>query len=263
VYAVCAWADLGAHATDPARRGAVAAGLAAAAAAGGLLAARPLRGPRPGRELPRSVAAAGALCALAVAGVVSALPERSATHLVGAERAAYWTVGRSVVSDHPWLGAGAGTFGRFWLDEQPAASAGALDAHNLYLETLAEVGPLGLALLLAFLAVPFARARAAARRGPLGAAAAAAYVGFLVHALVDWDWEMPAVTAAGIAMGASLLAAARQEAGPLADRLRLAVAALAVLLAVLALLGLTSGAVPAAAAPVGAAAAFRPVYGLP
>jgi hypothetical protein len=39
--------------------------------------------------------------------------------------------------------------------------------------------------------------------------------------------------------------------------------ALPVLLAVLALLGLTSGAVPAAAAPVGAAAAFRPVYGLP
>ena len=155
-------------------------------------------------------------------------------------------------------GGGAGTFGRFWLDQRPGSVAGALDAHNLYLETLAELGPLGLLLLLAFLAVPIACARAAARATPIGAAAAAAYMGFLVHALVDWDWEMPAVTAAAVAIGGSLLVIARREAVPLPQRLRFAVAALAVGLAVLALLGLRSGAVPAAAAPLGAAAAVRP-----
>ena len=262
VYAVCAWADLGAHATDPARRGAVAAGLAAAAAAAGLLAARrPFRSAR--RELPRAAALAVLVCALGAGAVVSALPERSATHLVAAERAAYWAVGRSVVAAHPWLGGGAGTFGRFWLDERPTADAGALDAHNLYLETLAELGPVGLVLLLAFLAVPLTRARAAARTTPLGAAAVAAYAAFLVHALVDWDWEMPAVTASAVAVGASLLVATRRETGPLPDRVRLAAAALAVVLAVVALVGLASGAVPAAAAPGGAAAAFRQAYGLP
>ena len=264
VYAVCVWADLGVHATDAARRGALAAALAAASAAAALLAARPpLRGWAPGRDVPRSVAIAAVLAALVVAGVVSAVPERPATHLVAAERAAYWAVGRTVVSGHPWLGAGGGTFGRFWLEERPAAPGGALDAHNLYLETLAELGPLGLVLLLAFLAIPLARAKAAARTTPLGAAAAAAYVGFLVHALVDWDWEMPAVTVSAVAIGASLLVMTRPETTPLTDRLRLAVAAFAVALAVLALLGLASSTVPAAAAPAGAATAVRPVYGLP
>jgi hypothetical protein len=263
MYAVCVWADLGVHATDPVRRGVVAAALAAAAATAGVLAARPLRGPSLGRELPRTFAVAGIVCALAVAAVVSALPERSATHLVAPERAAYWAVGRSVVSFHPWLGAGGGTFGRSWLDTRPAAPAGALDAHNLYLETLAELGPVGLVLLLAFLGIPLARARVVARTTPLGAAATAAYIGFLVHALVDWDWEMPAVAVSGIAIGASLLVLARRDAAVLPERLRLAVAGLAVALAVLALLGLASGAVPAAAAPAGAATAFNPVYGLP
>jgi len=264
VYAVCAWADLAAHPADRVHRGVVAAAVAAAAVAAGLLAAgRPLRGAGPGAELSRRFAVAGVLCTLAVAAVVSALPVRPATHLVAAERADYWAVGRSVVSDHPWLGAGAGTFGRYWLDRQPAASAGALDAHNLYLETVAELGPLGLVLLLAFLAVPLTRARVAARTTPLGAAAAAAYFGFLVHALVDWDWEMPAVTASAVAIGGSLVVVAGPITRPLSNRLRLALAVFAVVLAVLALLGLTSSAVPAAAASVEAATAFRPFYGLP
>jgi O-Antigen ligase len=261
--AVCVVVDPGAHAADPVRRSAVAAALAVAAAAAGLLVVRPLRGSGGGWELPRRFAAAGLVCVLAVAAVVSALPENAATHLVAAERAAYWAVARSVVSVHPWLGGGAGTFGRFWLGARPAAPAGALDAHNLYLETLAELGPLGLVLLLAFLGIPLARARVAARTTPLGAAAAGAYIGFLVHALIDWDWEMPAVTASAIAIGASLLVLAQDETRQLTDRLRLVVAAVAVALAVLALLGLASGAVPAAAAPSGAKAAFSPVYGLP
>jgi hypothetical protein len=244
VYAVCAWADVGAHPTDSPRRGAVAAVLAAASVVAGLLGARPAGRLGARRELSRSVAVAGVLCALAVGAVASALPERSAAHVVDAERAAYWRVGRSVVAAHPWLGGGGGTFGRFWLDEQPAAPQGALDAHNLYLETLAELGPVGLVLLLGFLALPLSRARAAARAAPLGAAAAAGYCGFLVHALLDWDWELPAVTVAAVAVGASLLVVTRRAPDALSDRLRFTVAVAAVALAVLALLGLTSGAVP-------------------
>jgi hypothetical protein len=37
------------------------------------------------------------------------------------------------------------------------------------------------------------------------AGATGAYTAFLVHAAVDWDWEVPAVTIAGLACGAALL----------------------------------------------------------
>jgi len=41
------------------------------------------------------------------------------------------------------------------------------------------------------------------------AAAAAGYSAYLVHAGLDWDWEYPVVTLAGLACGAALLIAAR------------------------------------------------------
>ena len=71
-----------------------------------------------------------------------------------------------------------------------ATRGGALDAHSLYLETLAELGAVGLVLLLAFLALPLAWISRSHRNAPI---AAGAYVVFLVHAGLDWDWEMPAV----------------------------------------------------------------------
>ena len=75
-----------------------------------------------------------------------------------------------------------------------------MDAHSLYLETLAELGLVGLGLLVLVLAPPLA----GAFRGA-SAAAAGGYVAFLVHAGVDWDWEMPAVTIAGLFCGAALM----------------------------------------------------------
>jgi O-antigen ligase len=83
----------------------------------------------------------------------------------------------------------------------------ARDAHSLYVETLAELGPVGLALLLLALAVPLLALRS--RGDPLLAAAGAGYVAFLVHAGVDWDWEQPSVTLAGLACGACVLVRAR------------------------------------------------------
>jgi len=248
VIATCRAADLGAHPGSTAREGLVAAVLAAAAAVAALQARRPPRARPRGRELSRRLALVGVLCAAGIAVAVSALPYAVTTHVVSSERADYWAVGRTVVARHPWLGAGAGTFGRFWLDERPAAPAGALDAHNLYLETLAELGPVGLVILLVFLALPLVRASA-------DAAAAAAYAAFLVHALVDWDWEMPVVPVAAVLLGGSLLVRARPDVRPLSDSVRLAAAIAAIVLALLALLGLRSPNVPAAAAPEGATAA--------
>jgi O-antigen ligase len=109
---------------------------------------------------------------------------------------------------HRGLGSGAGTFEQYWLRHR-RTSANVRDAHNLYLETLAELGPFGLGLLVTALALPFL-AVAASRSHPFVPGALAAYLAYLVHAAGDWDWEMPAVTLLGLFCGAALLLAARR-----------------------------------------------------
>ncbi len=98
------------------------------------------------------------------------------------------------------------------------------------METLAEVGPGGLTLLAVALSVPIV-AVVRFREHPLAGAGAAAYAAYLVHAGLDWDWEMPAVTLAGLLCGVGLLAAGRSEAHEITlgtrERLALALAALA------------------------------------
>ena len=68
----------------------------------------------------------------------------------------------------------------------------------------------GLALLLATLALPLA-ALPQARRLAFGPAAAGAFVAYLLHAAVDWDWEVPAVTLAALFCAAALLASHRRR----------------------------------------------------
>jgi O-antigen ligase len=121
----------------------------------------------------------------------------------GNGRTAYWRVAWEETKAHPLLGGGAGSYGRWWLNRRPTG-LGALDAHDLYLETLAELGPVGLLLLLGMLALPLALL-ARARRTPVACACGAAYIAFLVHALLDWDWELAGVGLAGLLCGASVL----------------------------------------------------------
>jgi O-antigen ligase len=120
----------------------------------------------------------------------------------------YWSVAWNQFEDNPLLGSGAGTFVRFW--ERSGIAAGVRDAHSVYLETLAELGPLGLTLLLLALGLPLLAALRARRR-PFVGVALGAYVAFLVHAGLDWDWEMPVVMLAGIVCAVALLVSARFE----------------------------------------------------
>jgi len=124
-----------------------------------------------------------------------------------------WHVAWEDYSAHSVLGSGAGTFARYWYRDRPAPPFNAQDAHGLYIETLAELGPVGLALLIAGLIVPFVAA-VRARREPLAAFLLAAYIGFLLHAGVDWDFELPAVGLAGLFCGAALIVAARETPLP-------------------------------------------------
>jgi hypothetical protein len=120
-----------------------------------------------------------------------------------------WGVAMDTWRAHPLVGSGAGTFQREWLVHRPAG-AQAVNAHNLYAETLAETGLIGLALLLVALLAPLVAA-VRARRRRLVPAATAVYAAFLVHVFFDWDWQLPGVALAAMLAAAALLVAARRE----------------------------------------------------
>lgn len=127
-------------------------------------------------------------------------------------RWAIWTVAWHQAEAHPLLGGGAGTFGQYWMQHRPI-DIDLVDAHSLYLETLAELGPLGLALVLAFLAIP-AAAAVRNRRHPLVPAVGGALVVYIAGAGVDWDWELAGVTLAAILVGAAAVLAGRESSEP-------------------------------------------------
>lgn len=132
--------------------------------------------------------------------------------LSGNGRYQLWTIALDDARSHPWLGSGAGSYERYFLRHQPAAVGRVRDAHSLYVETLAELGPFGLALLAVVLGTPLVAA--VRRRRPIAAFAAGAYVVFLVHAATDWDWELPAVTLAALVCAVAVLLDQREGREP-------------------------------------------------
>jgi hypothetical protein len=118
----------------------------------------------------------------------------------------YWRVAVGAFADHPLQGIGAGGFAVEWLRERKEARP-ARDAHSLPIETLAELGLVG-AALLALLAAGIALAgRRVLRADPvLAAGPAAALVAYAFHASIDWDWEMPALSLVAVALAGLLLA---------------------------------------------------------
>ena len=176
-----------------------------------------------GRLRLRTVAAI--LVAAVVAGLLLGSTGGQPLSLIGANRPHYWRVAWIEYKSHPVLGSGAGTFSDYWLHYRRGTDF-ARDAHSLYLETLAELGLVGLALVGMALAAPLTALR---RRPNLAVAAVAGtYVAFVVHAAVDWDWELPAITLTGVLCGAAALVATRRDARPV-GRLPIALLLLALL----------------------------------
>jgi hypothetical protein len=155
----------------------------------------------------------------------------------GNRRNELWQVAWRDSRAHPWLGSGAGTYERYWNQLRPFESK-VRDAHNLYVESLAEIGPFGLALLVGVLGAPLVGLRRA-RREPLVPAMVGAYAAFLVHAAVDWDWEIPAVTLTALLCGAGLVVSARRGSrAPLGTRPRIAAVGVLLALAAFTFVGL-------------------------
>jgi len=163
----------------------------------------------------------GAAVLLAAAYVMTAFTAPSRLQA----RGAYWNVAWRVVKDEPLRGTGAGTYDLAWAAWGDLSRwQGVLDAHSLYIETLAELGIVGLALLPALVA-PLVEGLRASRPSASLVAGLGGGTTFLLHAGLDWDWEMPAVTIAGIACLVCSLDPARR---PIRIGRRLRAAALAV-----------------------------------
>ncbi|MBA3842398.1 MAG: O-antigen ligase family protein [Actinobacteria bacterium] len=116
-----------------------------------------------------------------------------------------WHAAWSQARAHLVIGDGAGTYERYWLQHRPNY-LNVRDAHSLYLETLAELGLIGLGLVVATLGI-FLAACVRARRSPLAPLIAGAVVAYAVHAGADWDWEVSVLAVVIIVLGVCAIAA--------------------------------------------------------
>jgi hypothetical protein len=142
-----------------------------------------------------------------------------------------WRVALDGFDEQPLHGTGAGTYRITWDRFRAPPPVKVNDGHSLYLETLSELGVVGLVLLLVALGTILG-AGVARLGGPerhaYGAFVAAGAM-LALHAAIDWDWEMPALFVWLFGAGGVALAAREGRLGELGRMPRVA-AALAVLL---------------------------------
>jgi hypothetical protein len=130
---------------------------------------------------------------------------------VSSNRYEYWRVGLNAFTDHPVQGLGAGGFRVEWLRERTIAEA-AKDVHSLEFEMAAELGLVGLlAFVIMVVGVAAATRRALMRRPSVAAGWFAALLVWFLHASIDWDWQLPAVTLPAIVLAGALIAVAEAE----------------------------------------------------
>jgi hypothetical protein len=206
--------------------GAVVFVLLAAIIAGAIAAQLALARPERDGELrlPRRapLIALGLICAgFAVAVLVGAkegsnvplVPGAARYETLQSNRYAYWRVALRAFESEPLRGVGAGGWAVWWLRYR-TVNEFATDAHSLPLQTAAELGIVGVALLLTFLGGVAGAARTAHRAAPaMAAGPIAGFVVWVAHAPLDWDWQMPAVTLVAIVLAGQLLAMAETGAG--------------------------------------------------
>lgn len=157
-------------------------------------------------------------------------------HLTSASGNARWQEWETALdqfAEHPLLGGGAGSYGAWWA-EHGSLPIVVTEAHSLYVETLGELGVLGLLLVAGAFAVALAAGVARSRSGDMAAAGlTAAFLGYCLGAGVDWMWELTVVSVVGMAFLGLLVgpatapADAPRRAAGAAPRLALAAAALA------------------------------------
>ena len=161
------------------------------------------------------------------------------TSAAGEQRYKLWGSALDEFSSEPLHGTGAGTFELWWARNGKYPQI-VRDAHSLYLQTLGELGIVGILLLGGFVILVLGTGvrvvlRAGARGSPWLAAALGGVVAFLVSGALDWVWQLPVLPVAMLLLTASLVTAGvplatevRQERRGLDLGLRVGLGALAV-----------------------------------
>jgi O-antigen ligase len=117
-------------------------------------------------------------------------------------RIALWKVALEDFDAHPLDGTGADTYEIYYYEHRPNTAV-VVNAHSLYLETLGDLGIVGLVCVLLFVLGTLA-GLAPLRRGrdrAIYAVLFSAGLAWALHAGVDWDWQMPAVSLWFAALG--------------------------------------------------------------
>ena len=186
---------------------------------------------------PRLPAIGAVAVLVAVVGLVGAavaehgnaepLTQRTGLSRLGSAdslRYEYWKVGLEAFADDPLTGVGAGGFRAEWARERPVRDS-ALEVHSLPLEMLTELGLPGLLAFGLFVGgVAVAGARALRAHPELAPGACAGAVVWGLHATIDWDWQLPAVTLPVLVLAGALIAMSEAadtqpaEAAPSATR---------------------------------------------
>ncbi len=168
----------------------------------------------------------------------------------GQNRYQLWSAAVKENASEPLTGTGSGTFEYWWARNADVPEV-VRDTHSLYLQTLGELGIVGLALLLGFLGVVLGGGcvllfRAEGSERSLLAAALAGCVAFCIAAAFDWMWQLPVLAIALLLLASVLLNGAHPDVGEkarglsLVPRIGVAAAVLAAIVAIAIPLAATS-----------------------
>jgi O-antigen ligase len=148
--------------------------------------------------------------------VAGATPARLGS--IDSNRYRYWQQAGRTFEHHPLIGIGSGGFQVDWLKVKDRFDASG-DAHSIYLESAAELGVVGVAILMLFLGgIAGSVVRLYRTHRGTAAGLAAGLAAWAFHAGLDWDWEMPAVSLPALLLGAAAIAWIEEPDGAAAER---------------------------------------------
>ena len=166
-------------------------------------------------HVARPAASLGIL-ALVSAGAVAALASAGRLTLSSSDRAGEAAAALGLAADHPIAGVGPGWRSFEWTDADGYRRVAEF-AHNEYLQVLAELGVVGLALLVALLLAVGTvvwRGRSAAPSKELWAGVAGGLVAVVIHAASDFGWHVPAVPLASALLVGIVMQSPKKETAP-------------------------------------------------
>jgi len=141
--------------------------------------------------------------------------------VAGSHRYQYWQAAFAAFKTSPWKGIGPGTFQFYWAQHNTLAEF-VRNAHSLYIETLAEAGIIGTALIAGFFVLVLVAGSvrslhmAPASRLPV-ATAVAGVAAFCAAAAFDWVWQIGVMPLIAMLLVAAALTPGLDRSVPLAD----------------------------------------------